>query len=411
MLGILLGKDEGIEQGIKENFAKASFSHILAVSGLHVVCVITILGFLLSKGKIGRRKIKVITLLVLAFFVLLTNHTPSVRRACMMAGFGILATLVERKSDTINNIAISLLIILIQNPFSLMNTGLILSYSAVLGITLMSPIFLKENQNKTIWNEKIKPIIVISSLVQIAILPISIVLFQRFSITFIFSNLLVSFFMGILMMLGFFISIPIQIPILSDIIIFILDKLFTFLLKISEVFASFPLSNLLVCTPKASIIIIYYIGLLFWVYWKTLKQKENKRRFEKQLLTNVDKFKKVFFKRKGQVMVVIAIVLLVYKIITIPSQDLQISMLDVGQGDCIFITTPNHRRILIDGGGNQENEKYDIGKKVLIPYLLSHHTKEIDTIVISHFDSDHVRGIAYCYEGIICKKCDNRETI
>ena len=121
-------------------------------------------------------------------------------------------------------------------------------------------------------------------------------------------------------------------------------------------FASFPLSNLLVCTPKASIIIIYYIGLLFWVYWKTLKQKENKRRFEKQLLTNVDKFKKVFFKRKGQVMVVIAIVLLVYKIITIPSQDLQISMLDVGQGDCIFITTPNHRRILIDGGGNQENE-------------------------------------------------------
>ena len=64
-------------------------------------------------------------------------------------------------------------------------------------------------------------------------------------------------------------------------------------------------------------------------------------------------------------------------------------MIDVGQGDSTLIVTPKNKKILIDGGGN---ENYDIGANVLIPYLLNKKIKQIDYLMISHFDTDHVGG-------------------
>ena len=70
LLGILLGNDDGITKDIKEDFRRSSLSHILAVSGMHVSYIITFVDYMLNKLKIGKRKIKIITVLFLAFFVL-----------------------------------------------------------------------------------------------------------------------------------------------------------------------------------------------------------------------------------------------------------------------------------------------------------------------------------------------------
>ena len=74
------------------------------------------------------------------------------------------------------------------------------------------------------------------------------------------------------------------------------------------------------------------------------------------------------------------------------SKNLKIHFLDVGQGDCCFIITPNHKTILIDGGGSSSNT-FDVGKDTVIPYLLDKGYTKIDYIFISHFDQDHVGGI------------------
>ena len=68
--------------------------------------------------------------------------------------------------------------------------------------------------------------------------------------------------------------------------------------------------------------------------------------------------------------------------------DLKIYFIDVGQGDSTLIVTPNNKTILIDGGGS---ETYDVGKNILVPYLLDRKIKKVDYIIISHFDQDHVR--------------------
>ena len=261
LLGILLGNDEGIEKETKQNFIGSSLSHILAVSGMHVAYVIAITGYILTLLKIGKNETKITTIFLLIFFMLLTNNTPSVKRACIMAILSIIAILIGRKSDNINNMGISLLIILIQNPFYILNTGLILSYIATLGIILLLP---KENEKNLL-----QKIMQVSISAWVAIFPINMILFRTISLTFIFSNILISSIIGIIIILGFTISIPIYIPIVPT----ILEVLLSALTKITEIFSNIPISNILVCPPTYLIISIYYIILLFGIYFKKLKRK------------------------------------------------------------------------------------------------------------------------------------------
>lgn len=277
LLGILLGNDEGIESKTKQNFIGSNLSHILAVSGMHVAYVIAITSCILTVLKIGKKKTQIITILLLIFFMLLTNNTPSVRRACTMAILSIIAILIGRKSDNINNMAVSLLIILIQNPFYILNTGLILSYTATLGIILL---LAKEKEEEIKPLQKIKKLIQVSISAYIAILPVNMLLFRTISLTFIFSNILISFIIGIIIMLGFIISIPIYIPILPV----ILEILLSALTKITEIFSTIPISNILVCPPTYLAIFIYYIIFLFYIYLKKLKRKKLQKKNGKKAI-------------------------------------------------------------------------------------------------------------------------------
>ena len=70
-----------------------------------------------------------------------------------------------------------------------------------------------------------------------------------------------------------------------------------------------------------------------------------------------------------------------------------------GQGDCTIIRTKYNKTVLIDSGeGN--SDKYDYGKSVVLPYLLSHNISKIDYLIISHFDSDHAGGAFYILENL-----------
>lgn len=277
LLGILLGNDDGIEKEVKQNFIGSSLSHILAVSGMHVAYVIAITSYTLTVLKIGKKKTKIITIILLTFFMLLTNNTPSVRRACIMAILSIIAVLIGRKSDNINNMGISLLIILIQNPFYILNTGLILSYTATLGIILLLP---KEKEEEIKPLQKIRKLAQVSISVCIAILPVNMLLFRTISLTFIISNILISFIIGIIIILGFIISTPISLPILPT----ILEILLSALTRITEIFSNIPISNILVCPPTYLVIFIYYIMLLFGIYLKKLKRKTIQKKNRKKAI-------------------------------------------------------------------------------------------------------------------------------
>lgn len=78
-------------------------------------------------------------------------------------------------------------------------------------------------------------------------------------------------------------------------------------------------------------------------------------------------------------------------------QKLRLTVLDVGQGDCLLVETPSHRTMLIDGGGSNDDMQVDprqVGLKTIIPYLHYRGINSLDLIVLSHPHSDHVGGLS-----------------
>ena len=102
-----------ISEEITESFSKSSLSHILAISGTHITYIILGITFMLTKSRIPRKARNFITILALLLFILITGFSPSVVRACIMGILMVLAKIVHKKSDILNSIAISLIIILI----------------------------------------------------------------------------------------------------------------------------------------------------------------------------------------------------------------------------------------------------------------------------------------------------------
>lgn len=226
----------------------------------------------------------------------------------------------------------------------------------------------------------------------IIIIPIMLYHFNTLSLTFLLSNLLASPLLGAIIILGFlciiisFIFLP-----LAKILSLPLKIILQIFLKIAEIVGNLPFSQIYLPTPKITLIVIYYLIILILISCKRIKQKKQKRRIEKIIL---EKLKKTNLKKIISSILIISIIFISYK--QIP-QKLKIYFIDVGQGDSTLIITPKGKKILIDGGGLKDRQAYDIGKNTLMPYLLDRGITKLDYIMVSHFDSDHVRGTTNCY--------------
>jgi len=419
LLGILLGYDDELSSTIKEQFSNSGLSHILAVSGMHVSYVVMGVTLALKKAKFPKKIISIITIIFLILFIFLTGEMPSVKRACIMTILSLGASILYKKSDVVTNISLALLIILINNPFSVLHTGLILSFLATIGIICLNSV-LQRNENtldEEIENKiknivlfkalkeklnnvylKIKDIIQISIFAQIFILPISILQFNKITLTFLFSNIVISFFISSIIIVGFISTI---IPV--KFLYLVLNILLEILLLVSNFFANLPISKIIITTPNILTIIVYYVVLLTVILIKRIRKKEVKRRIEKKILTNVDKFKYAFVRKIKQILSIFVIIILLMQLIKFATPELKIHFIDVGQGDSTLIITPSNKTILIDGGGNKNAENFDVGEQTLLPYLLDRKIKKIDYLMISHFDADHSTGTIAVLENLKVK--------
>lgn len=301
----------------------------------------------------------------------LTGATASVVRACIMSILGLMSFLFYRKSDVYNNLAFSSFIILIFNPYTIFDMGFLLSYGGTIGIILFSNKLSKKFPIKNKILNYIKEMFFVCISANIIIIPIIMYNFNTLSLTFFISNVLVSPIMGIVVILGFvqiFLSI-ININLAYLLSIF-LNPMLEILIFIADFTAKLPLSKILIPTPNIIFIIIYYVIILFC----------NKINIKKTII-------------------ILLIIIIIFNVLNLLPKDLRIYFIDVGQGDSTLILTPKGNSILIDGGGS-ETGSFDVGEKILLPYLLDRGVTKIDYMMISHFDSDHVGGLFSILENL-----------
>lgn len=402
--GLILGKTEEIEESIKENFRVVNISHILAISGLHVTYIVMLIT-IISQRIIGKKYSTVFVIVVLIFYMFLVGFTPSIVRACIMGILVNLAFLVQRKNNFWNSLALSLLLILINNPYSILNIGLQLSYLATIGIVsfsrkirkkidnfkfLKNNLVIRKNNEIQILVNKVNDNLSVMFSAQISILPIMIYNFNIFGAYFIISNLLVSviigttIFLSILLVTSSFIFFPI-----SKIFSYILTILLQLLIIISNI-SKLPFSKIYIPTPSIVSIILYYVTIYILNFLDDVYSKESDSHYRIRNLIAIFKYR--IRKNRLRVKKLIIVTFVLITIINILPKNLKVHFIDVGQGDSTFIVTPHNKTILIDGGGSL-NKNFDVGEKTLVPYILDRGYTKIDYIFVSHFDFDHIGGI------------------
>lgn len=375
LLAILLGDKDKLSEDIQESFKTSNLSHMLAVSGAHVSYIILGLTYVLQNSIIGKKNGKIVCIFFLLVFMAITNFTPSVTRACIMAVLTLFSGIIYRKSDVYTNISVAALITLIFNPYSLLDLGFQLSYGGTIGIIIFIKRIQEKKSNSKVINY-IKQMALVSIYANIIIIPIMMYHFNTVSFTFIISNIMASPILGIIVITGFlFIIASITVKPLTRLIAIFIKPILSILIKISQICSKLPFSNILVVTPYMFNVISYYAIILYCI-----KSKKN---------------------NKCKIIICLLIVLILINfIIYIFPQKLRIFFIDVGQGDSTLIITPDKKTVLIDGGGS---DSFDVGEKVLLPYLLDRRILKVDYVLISHFDTDHCGGILTIMEKVKVK--------
>ncbi len=424
--GILIGNSSNISEKIKENFQNSNISHVLAISGLHISYVILGINFILNKIIENKKIRNIITIIFLIIFMFFTGFSASCIRACVMSCMVILSFNLNKKSNFYISFLFSFLIIILINPFNIYSVGMWLSFMGTLGIVMfhkilfrVSEIKLRNTKFKKIYL-KIIEIFLLSLSAQIFIFPIIIYVFNTISLTFIISNFFISFFIPLILCIGY-ISIClsyINFPFLK-IIAYIEESLIFIVFKIAEICSKIPLSKIYIITPNIIYFFIYYIFIFSIIYLFKKRKiyflkiilsinlkniKGNKDLiFKKVNKNNLKQFvKERFLKHRFKILVIIILIIEINPVNKM-NPKMEIYFVDVGQGDCSIIVTPRGKNIIIDGGeGN--TDKYDYGKKVVLPYLLDRKITVIDYMIISHVDSDHVGGLFAILENLKVKK-------
>lgn len=364
-ISLIVGDRSHISSEVEDNFKKANLMHMLAISGAHFSYVILIATFISNRLQ-HKRLGQLIQIIAIIFFMNLTGNTASVVRAGIMSILLIGSSICKRQNDSLNNIAISAIIQIINNQYIIFDSGFMLSYAGVLGIILFYKRISEHIQFKSIA-------LTISA--NIFIIPIMIYNFHTISGSFIISNICASWLLGIIIILEF-ISLCIPIKLLY----MILDLLIMMLRKIAEICANIPFAQMYV--PRYAIFFVIVIYIL--IFCRKLKCKKYVYSF---LTIGVS-------------------ILLIVNFTDVYQDRMRINFIDVGQGDSCLIRYKG-TNIMIDSGGslskNKDGKSYDIGENVLNNYLLNRGITRLDYIMASHFDEDHSQGFVFLLKNMKVK--------
>lgn len=377
---MLYGDTKNLDEDIKEHFNEIGISHITAVSGSNLNILLLILSLVCYKLKTRRKIYLIIQICIISFFCILAGLELSVIRAAIMNGITIVCKYKNVKLSTEKILLITLYLMTILNPFRIYNIGMIFSFLAILGLVFFSKRIYNFFESKIKWNIKnkrltkflcyISNILSITISVNILVLPLSIYSFNKVSLMFVLSNLLVSTLATCINILGITSIILTKIPLISTASYFILELLLKLVIYISEVLNNINFSIKIKAFP-IFLLVIYYTYILL----VCIKFRSNRKYIKRSL----DKIKK-----KIIVCFVISIIITcIYNIFL----NNYIYFFNVGQGEMAIIKEKD-TVIMVDSGSITNNTSY-----IFEAYMKKENIQKIDALVISHFHSDHINGI------------------
>ncbi|MBC2715957.1 MAG: DUF4131 domain-containing protein [Desulfobacteraceae bacterium] len=444
---LILGDRQSISKPLREAFNRSGISHILAISGLHIGIVASFAFFLFTwllsrfnpflRHAWTRKGAAVLSLIPIMIYGIMAGMSPSTQRAVIMVGVFLLTFLIEREHDLINTVSIAALIILIIAPPSLFSVSFQLSFVAVLSITYgVSRIFQSKEKPENLPSYLAKTVVtfmIVSGLAIIGTAPLTMFYFNQISLTGIFSNLIFVPLIGFAVVpLGLF-SVMVLMPLFSPAASWglkICDIILTTSIEWIYWTANLPYAAVKTLTPSVIEIICAYALLASVLYLlfpksdrnsdnnKLQNKTDNKQQPNENSTLNgpdraikslkhlyIDKF--IVMRQKTPSDRKWALIFLGVTLFVLSADifywvqkrwwkdDVTVSIVDVGQGNAALIEMPKGQCALIDGGGYSNNSIFNIGEKVIAPFLWRKKIKTVETVILTHYDADHLNGLIY----------------
>jgi len=310
---------------------------------------------------------------------------------------------VEREQDAVNTLAVAALMILTVHPPSLFLISFQLSFLSVYFIVLgMNHTLYRKNKEgnaeegwRTRLQRNIAAFFLVSFFATIGTLPVVMYYFNQVSLVGIAANCvavpLIGFAVVSAGLLSFFIY-----P-LSSLVSVWLIKASSLILGVSlefiKYFAKLPFAAIKTVTPSFFEIALYYLFLfaVFGILQGINDEKETKRGGSAA----------GFIKQRAPLIATVFLIIAGYADIwywldkRFLHEDLRVTVIDVGQGTSTLLELPGGCNVLVDGGGFSDNSIFDVGERITAPFLWRKKIKSLDTLVLSHPDSDHLNGLLY----------------
>lgn len=371
--GIVFGDDAVAPPDyIKTTFVNSGLLHILAASGMNVAFIFGFWFFIMRFFRIPYKLNIVGGMVMVVLYTLMTGLGPSVLRAALMLLFIQAGKLVDRDAHSVSLLAFVAFLMLLYNPAYINDVGFQLSFIVTFGLLTTGMVIFEKCKNIKL-PEWIKGGILIPVIAQFWVAPIQMFYFNTFSTYSILANIATVPFLSIISFGGFVSSIISVIRPIADFVCMVFDFFLKYALDIvviiSNYFAKLPHAILQTTHPGIFQIFVYYsIILLITIMIET--------GFSKKLAASI----------------IISTGILLVSMISIPNNRLEIITFDVGNADAFLIKTPQNKYFIIDTAKLSYKSSSSTAKLVIEKYLKDRGIKNIEAMILTHFDLDHAGG-------------------
>jgi competence protein ComEC len=402
LTALVVGDRSRISEGLRESFNRAGIAHLLAISGLHVGIVATV-SFWLCRWAMSwipallhrawtRKGAALLTVVPVLGYGLLAGMSPSTQRAVTMVGVFLAALWIERDAEPINTLAVAAVVILVIYPPSLFSISFQLSFAAVAVILYgHARLGRRRSIEKDSWHapysDRLRAFLLVSLLAILGTLPILMRHFHLVSRIGLVTNPIFVPWIGFGVVPAGLSAAALQpvwpggAELLAAGALFLTDAA----LPSIRFFARQDAAAVETVIPSMWEIGLYYLllaGLIELMAAGRDSKRESGRR------------------RGAAIMVSVALAGAAVDILYWVNQrywktDLTVTAISVGQGSATLLELPGGDCMLIDGGGFYDNAIFDVGESVVGPLLRRKKIRTVETLVLTHPNSDHLNGLIH----------------
>jgi competence protein ComEC len=395
MKALTIGDRRAITTSLRDIFNRLGIGHLLAISGLHVGIIALVLmgalkwilnrfSFFLERGG-GHAAAVGATIPIIIVYGIMAGMAPSTQRAVIMVALGLGAYLLRREADTLNLLALAGLLILVWHPPMLLAVGFQMSFAAVAAIVVGlryvwpggAPNLRPDQRGRPA--RRLLVFMAVTAYATAGTLPLLMYYFQQFSLIGLAANLVAVPLIG-------FIALPLGLAAIS--------------------FLPFSSSMATLCLQGGGILLDVVMTAAHWVSAFEFVALRSFQPTGLEIGIYYVLLAALFAMRAypaAKWLLAAAAAGLVadagwWYHYRLAHHDLRVTVLDVGQGSSALLEFPGGRTMLVDGGGYADPRAFDMGRRVIAPFLLRRKILTVDFLVLSHPSSDHMNGLRYVVE-------------